>query len=118
MEDAPLDVKVGDIVAINLAHPIRYDDGQGGEELRYEIRIQVEGVSIIGVSGRGPDDAPGPITPTHDGRGERLGGSGVEGARFFPWSAIANLGLGLRTCVWRMTVHHRGHYRARVPPSR
>lgn len=92
MTDTPLDLKVGDVVYIDLAHPLRYADGNGGEELRWSCRLQLDALSEVGVSGRG-SDIDGLIVPKRGQAAERLGSVPSERPTFFPWSSILRITL-------------------------
>jgi hypothetical protein len=86
MEETPLDISAGDIVSLALAYPLRFDDGEGGEEARYQIRVQVDSVTALGLTCRNSWMEPGPIVPKAFGDAEYMGGGGT--LEFFPWSAV------------------------------
>lgn len=88
MEHTPLNLQAGDIVAINLNHPLRYADN----ELRGMIRLEVDTVSEIGISGRG-SDVDGLAVPKKGKVYDRVGGDPAEKPEFFPWSSVQKLSL-------------------------
>ena len=88
MEHTPLNLQAGDIVAIHLNHPLRYADN----ELRGMIRLEVDTVSEIGISGRG-SEMDGLVVPKKGKTYDRVGGSPSEKPEFFPWSSVQKISL-------------------------
>lgn len=92
MEHTPLDIQPGDIVSIDLAHPVRYADPNGGDSpiLWWTIRMQVDVVTDLGISGRG-SHVEGLIVPKKGAEYDRLGGTPLERPKFFPWSSVQSM---------------------------
>ncbi|WP_431072110.1 hypothetical protein [Microbacterium phyllosphaerae] len=91
MKETPLDIAPGDIVYLALANPLRLDDDGGGEDLRYEIRVQVDSATVLGLTCRNSWIEPGPIVPSAFEDAEYMGGGGK--LEFFPWSAVVRMSL-------------------------
>ena len=88
MEHTPLDLQPGDIVAINLNHPLRY----ANDEFRGMIRLEVDQISDVGISGRG-SEVEGLVVPKKGKIYDRVGGDPRENPQFFPWPSVQNLSL-------------------------
>lgn len=88
MEHAPLGLQAGDIVAIDLTHPLRY----AHDTFRGMIRLEVDTVSALGISGRG-SSVEGLIVPKKGKDYERVGGHPDERPEFFPWSSVQKLSV-------------------------
>lgn len=88
MEHTPLDLQPGDIVVINLNHPLRY----ANNESRGMIRLEVDKVSEVGISGRG-SEIEGLVVPKKGKTYDRVGGDSRENPQFFPWASVQNLSL-------------------------
>ncbi len=88
MTETPLDIAPGDIVHLDLAFPLKYDDGRGGIDERDLIRVRVESVSETGLTCSGSYLEPGPIVPTATREVQYLQQGSLE---FFPWSSIVRM---------------------------
>ncbi|MDK1329127.1 hypothetical protein [Arthrobacter sp. zg-Y1143] len=88
MEKTPLNLQTGDIVAIDLNWPLRY----ANNELRGMIRLEVDTISEIGISGRG-SEVDGLVVPRKGKDYDRVGGNQAEEPVFFPWSSVQKLSL-------------------------
>lgn len=89
MDANPLDMATGDVVYIELTSPLRYDDGNGGEELRHAIRLQVDEISEIGIAGMGAENDVA-IVPSKSKDFDKIGGERIE---FFPWSSVLRISV-------------------------
>lgn len=88
MEHVPLNIQTGDIVTINLNHPLRY----ANDELRGLIRMEVDVITELGIAGRG-SEVQGLIVPKKGKEYDRVGGDPSERPTFFPWSSVQNLSV-------------------------
>ncbi|UKA69192.1 hypothetical protein LFT44_21965 (plasmid) [Arthrobacter sp. FW306-05-C] len=96
MENTPLNLEAGDIVAINLNHPLRYADN----ESRGMIRLEVDTVSEVGISGRG-SEIDGLVVPKKGKEYDRVGGNPEAQPDFFPWASIQSMSLMYKAAAYQ-----------------